>query len=191
MDAAGQSKGVGRRWRPFGLSALALVLWSSTGLAHARESLELDVKATYLYKLAPFVDWPPGAFAAPTSPFVLCVAGKDPFGSVLDRAVAGQRVGGRRIEVRRLAGVDRAAGCQILYLSGPARTVRQGLDAVQGAPVLTVTDGRGPAGIVDFALNGGRVLFRIDDQAASDNGLRISSKLLRLALSVKPREAHP
>jgi hypothetical protein len=53
--------------------------------------------------------------------------------------------------------------------------------------VLTVTDGSEPAGIVDFAIDRGRVLFRIDDEAAAQNRLGISSKLKSLALSVKPR----
>ncbi len=119
------------------------------------------------------------------------MVGKDPFGSVLDRAVAGQRVAGRPILVRRMAGADPASGCQIMYLGGPAGQARQALLAVHGAPVLTVTDGSGSAGIVDFVIDGGRVRFRIDDQAAAENNLSISSKLLQLALAVRPRRVRP
>ena len=167
--------------------ALAAALAALPATAPAADSLETAVKATYLYKFAPFVDWPADAFASPAAPFLICVVGKDPFGSVLDRAVAGQKAGARPFAVRRMAEADRSAGCQILYAGGDKAAVRQALEAVRGAPVLTVTDGSGAEGIVDFAIDRGRVLFRIDDEAAAQNRLTISSKLMSLALSVKPR----
>ena len=49
---------------------------------------------------------------------------------------------------------------------------------------LTVTDGATTPGMVDFVPSGGRVRFQVDDQAAADSGLRISSKLLSLATAV-------
>ncbi len=154
------------------------------GSAARAEDLELAVKAAYLYKLAPFVDWPPGALD-PQGPFNLCVVGRDPFGSVLDRAVAGQVIGGRPIAVRRLRTIDKGSGCQLAFLAGsPAQSVKDGLHALQGAPVLTVTDGAAAPGIVDLVLSGGRVRFRIDDETARASRLAISSKLLSLAVSV-------
>ena len=150
------------------------------------EDLELAVKAAYLYKLAPFVDWPPDALESATSPFYLCVVGRDPFGGLLDRAVAGQAVDGRPIVVRRMSVVDRMVRCHLAYLGGsPGQSVKQELHAFQGAPVLTVTDGAASAGIVDFVLHDGRVRFRIDNDEAKASRLSISSKVLSLALSVK------
>jgi hypothetical protein len=54
--------------------------------------------------------------------------------------------------------------------------------------VLTVTDGewRPHRGMVDFEISGGRVRFNIDQAAANAAGLTISSKLLDVALSVRP-----
>src|SRR5690348_16722470 len=65
-------------------------------------SLEYAVKATYLYKLAPFVNWPPTTFTAPDEPFRICVAGQDPFDDYLERAVAGRSLGTHPFEVRRV-----------------------------------------------------------------------------------------
>lgn len=160
------------------------------GVAAARsQSLEYPVKAAYLPKFAPFVDWPPRAFSAPGSAFAICVVGPDPFGPVLDRAVAGQKLGDHPIVVRRLAAASR--DCHVLYLGlQNPQQVRDALKAVQGAPVLTITDGARQTsahGIVHFTIKDNRVRFAIDDQAAADNGLTISSKLMNLALSVKRR----
>jgi hypothetical protein len=56
--------------------------------------------------------------------------------------------------------------------------------------VLTVTDSARdePArGIINFLIQNNRVRFEIDNGAAAESGLTISSKLLSLAVSVKPR----
>jgi len=174
------------RWAA--LSA-ALVAGLAEGRAARADNLELAVKATYLYKLAPFVSWPAQAMGGPTAPLAICVQGADPFGAVLDRAVSGQAVAGHPLVVRRLARLGPGDGCQIAYVSGgPAQSQAQALQAVDGAPVLTVTDearGAQAKGIVHLLLDGGKVRFSIDAGQADRNGVAISSKLLALAVAVK------
>lgn len=153
--------------------------------------LELAVKATYLYKFAPFVGWPQAIFTRPDQPVVLCVVGEDPFGATLDEAVAGQRIGERPITLRRLARADRQSGCHIMYMAGSAaQPVAAALDAVRGTPVLTFTDearGSPAKGIIHFVVRDDRVRFEIDEYAAAENGITISSKVLNLAISVRSR----
>lgn len=151
-------------------------------------SLEYAVKATYLYKLAPFVNWPPDEFATADAPFQICVAGTDPFGDFLDKAVAGRGMGAHPFAVRRLESVDGAEDCQILFISHlPQMTTREALAAVGGKPVLTVTDSTAAdaGGIVHFVIDRGRVGFEINTDAAARNQLTISSKLLQLAVAIK------
>ena len=40
---------------------------------------------------------------------------------------------------------------------------------------------------MNFVVSDNRVRFIVDDEAAAEGGLAISSKLLNVALSVKPR----
>ena len=147
--------------------------------------LELAVKATYLYKLAPFVAWPTTAFGAAKDPLVICIQGADPFGDMVDRAVAGQQVGNHPMVVRRVLRLERGSGCHIVYVAGSgSQSAAQALAAVDGEPVLTVTDSnRGPAkGVVHLVLNGGKVGFAINAARAQACGLGISSKLRALAV---------
>ena len=178
-------------YRSARLFACLLLTAASVGGARAQsDAPEYTVKAAYLTKLGDYVDWPAGAFDSPASPLAICVVGEDPFGAALDGSAAGQQVAGRKILVRRLAVVEKGSGCQVLYIAGsPAQPVRQALEAVRGAPILTVTDAaRGDAaGIVHFVIKDRRVRFDIDDEAAAANGLKVSSRLFQLALSVKPR----
>jgi hypothetical protein len=172
------------------LAALSALVWA-TGARAQEASLEDAVKATYLYKFAPFVTWPAGAFAVPAEPFWLCLQGDDPFGSIIDRAVAGQSVGGRPIALRRLRAVDSQSRCHILYVAGSAsQGIAEALAAVDDRPMLTVTDAaiaRDIKGIVHFVVRDNRVRFEINDYAAWQHGLTISSRVLSLAVAVRPR----
>lgn len=174
------------RWR-LHLAAAGLALAvsgfpASTGAA----TPEYAVKAAYLFKFAPFVDWPASAFASPSGPFEFCILGRDPFGSILGQAISGQHVGEHPAVVRRLTRVDASSGCHILYLgSSPSQTASDALRVVRGAPILTVADDNREAGaIIKFVIKDNRVRFDIDAAAAAVNHVAISSKLLGLATSV-------
>lgn len=169
-----------------------VILCSSLALAGTAraEPLVVAVKATFLYKFAPFVDWPPAALGPPGGPFAICVVGHDPFGDMLDRAITGQRLGDHPIVVRRMATVSADTPCQILFVGGsPAQPVKDVLKLEQSAPVLTVTDESTTPGVIDFVPDPNRVRFRINDEAAAEHGLTIRAQLLNLATSVTPRKA--
>ena len=150
------------------------------------QSLETAVKATYLYKFAPFVEWPAKAFETPTSPLMVCVQGDDPFGPMLDRAIAGQKVDAHPVQLRRLEVVDAASGCHIAFIAGSKRQAQaEALKALRGTGALTVTDGG--AGAIRFVMQNDRVRFEIDPAEVSADGLVLSSKLLSLALNGRAR----
>lgn len=178
------------------LAALAFIcivlIPGAIATAHAQVQ-EYALKAAFLSKFRLYVEWPSSAFSSPTSPLNLCVAGQDPFGESLDKAVAGEGINGRNVVIRRLKTVGRDSGCHILYIGGSdAQRGAQIIEAIRGSSVLTVSDTGGSgssAGIIDFVIKDNRVRFNIDDEAAAQNGLVISSKLLNLALNVKRRES--
>lgn len=181
------------RVRGYGL-VLGLLLVCAAGRVAAEVArapqrdipLEYAVKATYLYKLAPFVNWPPEEFSSPAAPFRICIVGRNPFGDFLHGAVAGRSLGTHRFEVQTLDTLHPGSDCQVAFIDDPQpERVRAALDAVVNEPVLTVTEADAPAGIVQFVLHRGRVRFRIDAEAAARHRISISSKLLDLALGVK------
>jgi hypothetical protein len=173
-------------FRPLGLIA-ALAGLGLAAPAPAQPS-ETAVKAAFLPKFAAYVSWPAGARVAQGAPLTLCVMGSDPFGRTIDEAVRGQQVDGHPLAVRRLpAGTD-GSGCHIAFVQGPSpKATAQMLSALQGKPVLTVTDARGgpQRGMIFFVVDGGRVRFHIDQAAAQQAGLSLSARLLGVALSVR------
>lgn len=171
--------------------AVAVMLFAAVfGFRAVSDAQTADevVKAQFVYRFTSFASWPAAAFASAESPIVLCVVGADHFADTLTRAAAGQRVGGRVFEVRRVR-AEQARGCHVVYAAG-LRT-SDTLRAVRGAPVLTITDATSGAGdvrgMIHFAIVDNRVRFYVDDAAAADANLTIDSRLLGLALSVRRR----
>lgn len=170
------------------LMAAVAVLGADVASAQA-DQLEMSVKATFLPKFAAYVNWPPGSLSA-DEPLQVCVIGPDPFGAMLDAAAASERIDTHAVEVRRIDGTENAAGCNVAFLAGSAKQgVTAMLGALQGRPILTVTDARlGPQrGMIHFSLDRGRVRFHIDDKLAAQGNLGLSARLLGLAITVRPR----
>ena len=147
---------------------------------------EYQVKGAFLYNFAKFVVWPPGTFANYNDPIAICIVGQNPFGLTLDNMVQDKKVGDRAFVVRYLADTQQAKGCQILFIgAGEWKRVRAWLDALKGAPILTVgetDDFTSFGGVIAFQLKGPRVRIQIALEPAERAKLRISSKLLSLAV---------
>lgn len=170
-----------------------LALCAGPAISGAQDDVPArTVKATYLYKFAPFVDWPDATAEFPSGEFRICVVGSQTFRGMLDRAVQGHTIAGRPIVIQRFSTISGNPGCSVMFVSGPdAQSVAQTLALVRGSPVLTVTDGAqqpDESGIINFVTEDSRVRFEINAQAAAANRLTISSKLLSLATRVTGKD---
>ena len=166
---------------------IALLVGSAPSAAGARAAdpvSENAVKADYLSKFAAFVQWPASAFDGPAAPLAICIAGPDPFDQILDEKVRGQHVNGHPLIVRHGEAIRSGMPCHILFVGGEAPA--EALRAINHEPVLTVTDSAtsGTGGMIQFMTAAGRVRFTIDQAAAEESGVTISSKLLELAVTV-------
>jgi hypothetical protein len=78
--------------------------------------------------------------------------------------------------------------CQIEFLGLNEEGAESAIEALHGKPVVTVTDSDVKAhGMISFVIVDNHVRFDIDDAAAAQGGLVISSKLLGLARTVTQR----
>ena len=149
-----------------------------------------QVEAVFLFYFTQFVSWPASAFASEHSPIIIGVLGDDPFNGALEQAVAGERVNGRPILVRRLLRIADAQGCHIVYISASeAPRLQRILSALNGHEVLTVSDldhFAQSGGMIRFVLIDQHVRLRINASSARAAGLTLSSKLLRAAAPARP-----
>lgn len=180
--------GITRRafaWRAWMLVTLSMAIIVPATTAKAASAIEYAIKGTYLFKFGAFVEWPKTVFSSPESPLVIGILGEDPFGSDLDQSLKNQTVEGRQVVLVRLKRVEQARDVHILFIGYDTVQPRESILAdLRGRSVLTVTDKSGQhGGIITFLLRDNKVRFEIDLNAADQAGLKISSKLINLAVT--------
>jgi hypothetical protein len=171
-----------RRW----LAGLALGVALAASLA-AQSSREYDLKAVFLYNFATFVEWPEEVRPPAGKPIIIGILGRDPFGAVLDKVVAGEVLNTNPLEVRRYRTLEETGGCHILFIcASEAGRLPEILAAFRGKPVLTVADHPRAAesGVIITFATTTRIQLQVNAVAAEQAGLNISSKLLRVATVV-------
>ncbi len=165
----------------------ALLLCAALGLAAESARIgEYEVKAAFLYHFASFVEWPAGAGAE--RGLVIGILGDDPFGSDLDAMAEGKTVNDRTLTIRRAMRPDDLRGCAIVFISRSETShLAEILDTLRKWNVLTVgesEDFAASGGIITFTTRENKVHFIINQYAAAQARLKISSKLLNVADSV-------
>jgi hypothetical protein len=178
-----------RQETPFGIRALLvlslLIALPFSALPQGSPS-EYQVKAAFLFNFAKFVEWPPRAFTETNSPIVIGVLGKNVFGNDLETTIRDKTVNNRQFRFKHFASATEATNCHILFISSSERdNLAKIVASLHHASVLTVSDTDGfikAGGIVNFTFDGPKIRFEISDEAAKNAGLRVSSKLLSLAV---------
>ena len=174
--------------QPYAIHLVILILLSGVfSWSQSSGPTETQVKAAYLYNFGKFVTWQTDRVVTLDS-LEICVLGKDPFGTVLDSTVAGDKIGGKKIIVRRLAKVEEANSCGILFIASPEQK-RLGaiLTAARHLDVLTVSDMPDFAeqgGMIGLITQGNRIRFEVNLDAAEQSHLALSSELLKVATRV-------
>ena len=164
-----------------------VVLLTSTA-AHA-EDPEYHLKAAMVGNFALFIEWPATAFPAAESPFVACVVGKDPFGPWLKHEL-GDRIGNHPVAVRTVASTDAASQCNLVFISkSESSRLKEALTPLQNTSVLTISDVENfdefcrHGGMISLIMKGKKVRFTLNSDAVARAGLKVGSKLKRLAQS--------
>jgi len=174
-----------RRWA-LGVATAAAMVCALP--AAAQRPREYQVKAAYLYGFGRFVEWPAAAPSAADGAFVVCVLGEDPFGRLLDQAVEGGVVKNQPVSVRRIGRAEDGGGCDTLFVSASEQPrLPRILEVLDHRPVLTVGDSPDFAqhgGMIGFSVEGSRVRFTVNLDAAQGAGLMLQSELLRVAATV-------
>jgi hypothetical protein len=157
--------------------------------ADQQKAGEYHVKALFLYNFLNFVEWPAGSSFNSSQAINVCIVGDDPFGDALDN-IRNETVKGKKLAIRIYRPSDEPEGCHLIFIPASEKgRAGQILRPVRDANVLTVSDtfeeGR-PGAIISFFIEQKKVRFAINIEAAKKAGLKISSKLLRLAKIVNP-----
>lgn len=175
---------IGSEARPLA-AAVAVALGVVAALAASADYDEYKVKAAFLLNFARLVEWPGDSGPAPGEPLVVGVHGDAEAARNVARALEGASVNDHPVTVRRLGSPSEIPGSHILFVAvEDAGEAAAWLGARGNRAVLTVGEARGFAGrggVINFFVEGNKLRFEINKKAAERNGLKISSRLLRLA----------
>jgi YfiR/HmsC-like len=122
-------------------------------------------------------------------PFTIAVAGAEPIAAELAKAVSGRTINERPVAVRRVRPGDSLSGVQILFIGRPenARLAMWAQSAQQHSTlIVTEWDGALAQGsMINFMMSDQRVRFEVALDAAEKSKLKLSSRLLAVALQIR------
>ena len=193
QSTSGANGGRRVQWCPPRITLFLLIFLHFSSLfcltrAHAQEAQisEYKVKAAFVFNFTKFVDWPQEAFGTTDAPLTIGILRENPFGSDLDEIIRNKTVNNRTLKTRLLHSVAECTNCNVLFLSTAEKgRIKEVLEKLHDASILTVseTDGFTEAGgMINFVREGNKFRFQINNEAAKRAKLKISSKMLGLAL---------
>jgi hypothetical protein len=168
-----------------GLIALFVIV-SLDRSAFAQSEIEFKVKAAFLFNFAKFTEWPTAKLGTADSFVIGCFSDPE-FMEVLETTVAGKTMGSRPIVVKRVTVADDLRACHMLFVGRTNNDNAAALLArAKEMHVLTVGEIDGftnRGGMIGFVPADGSVKFTINQQQAERAGLKLSSKLVGLAVN--------
>ncbi len=175
------------RYRAYGSLCLfsLLVIWTMSN-AWADDLSEEKIKAAFTYNFARYTTWPDDAFVEPSSPIELLVFGDE----TIRKAFAGihqKHVGKRKLVVRFTESADTV---HMIFFGRmvDAAQLAQALEAAKGKAILTI--GEKPdfirhGGAVNIFKKNDRFHFEINPKTVDRQGVKLSSRLMKLAILVE------
>jgi hypothetical protein len=179
-------------WSVVAYLLLVLAAWSapSPDVADAPPQPEHGIKAAFLYKFLGYVEWPAAALNNATAPIVIGVLGADDVADELRTIVARRRIAQHPIEVRRVAEADALDGVNVLFIGRDGTAaLRRLAPAAQERSVLLVSDsdrGLEEGSVINLVVVDNRVRFEVSLEAAERSQLKLSSRMLAVAMWVRP-----
>jgi len=168
------------------------------------QSREHQIKAAFLYNFVQFTEWPAGKLSEPNT-ITIGLLGEHPFGDAFD-PIKDKTVKNQRLIIKNLgrfrksfpqndAGklefanyIEQLRKCHVLFICDSEREdFKAIIDAVKSCGVLTVgetADFLDFNGIITFIPGTDKTVFEVNQKVCEQEGLKISSKVLRLARKV-------
>ena len=148
-----------------------------------------QVKAEFVVSFLSFVDWPATKAGVPQGQMLVAILGDPEFAGLVRKAATHRPAAGRSVVVQEVPNPEEARDAHLAFIgSSEAKRLPAILRSLATQPVLTVGDTEGFAqeGVaINLYTFDKRIRIEVNTTAAERAGLRLSSKLLRLARIVQ------
>ncbi len=155
------------------------------------QALEYKVKATILGKFIKHTDWPTtSGLNNPGSPFIICVVGKNPFGSMLDHVYSFNTIKKHEVKICYIEKDQPLKVCHAIFLASNARNrLEEVLEFSEKYSILTFSDtpGWGEKGICVnlFITVKETVHFKINESSLEKNNVEVDRLLVEYGRRIK------
>lgn len=139
--------------------------------------------AVYLLHFSNFIEWPDTSFQNKED-FNICIDGVTEVNKYIHE-IEGENVKGKKIKIKpAISGAD-IQDCQILFVSRSGGfKLNRIKEQLQNKSILLVSDRQNfihDGGMIEYYIEDNKLRIAISIDAARQKGLKISSKLLRIA----------
>jgi hypothetical protein len=170
----------------FLLLALAVCPQAVTSLGDEAGPSEPQMKAAFLLNFPKYVEWPSDSLPASASPIVFAIVGDDEVANEFAAMSNGKSVDGHPIELVRNPSAEQCIDCQVLFIgSEEMRKMAEIVKQLKCASVLTVGESEqfmNEGGMINLARRERRIVLEVNLEATRQTELKISSKLMALAM---------
>jgi hypothetical protein len=165
---------------------LLLVLFLVPFFSNAQQASDYTVHANIIYHFTKYIDWPQ---ARKSGDFVIGVIGDSPLYDELQKSMANKSVGSQKISIKKVASVEAAENCHILFVSEEmSSSMKKIVAQTSSKSVLLVSEKEGLAkkgGCINFVIVSDRLKLEINKTNIEQRNLSIASELLKLGKVVK------
>jgi hypothetical protein len=175
-------------FKQFILSTVLIVclLPAQSGSAELRSKLvdEYQVKAAFILNFARLTQWPPAENQA-SETLNICVMGNETLKSTFTM-VSNQKINDRLSQLIIISRAHDIKQCHVLMIGGiKPGIMRQIFKSARTHSILTISelsDITQSGAILNFIREDNKIKFQINHSNAQSSGLKISSRLLKLAI---------
>lgn len=153
---------------------------------------EQSIKAAYLYKFTDYVEWPADVLEDPTVPLTIGVLADERLARELETMTRGRVAHGRSIVVKQVARRDPLEGVHVLFVGSAGIAELPDVTSTARRQAILVVTESGNAlelgSVINFRPMDQRIRFEVSLDSADRSGLKLSARLLAVAVYVQPRQ---
>jgi len=180
-------RGPGAWLRAAIVTAIAFVPALSSVALRAQQRDERAVRAAYVFNLMKYVEWP-----AARGELRIAFLGNPADGALFESMLNGKSIESRSVRVMLRPEDEELEECSVVYFEDEkANELRKTLQRLKGRSILTIGETEGfelEGGMVGLVKQDDHIQLRVNLEATQHAGVKISSRVLNLAVIVRPAQ---
>lgn len=160
---------------------LLLTAFVCNSFAPGTEGNEYQIKAMFIFNFTKYVEWPETPDA---DVFSIGILGESEISEPLERISVQKKVGNKKIVIKKIT-LDNEDFCNIVIVSkSRLNKLEQVEKKYAGRGILIISDESPRSAAINLVTRDNKVRFEINQSLAKSGGVKISSQLLTLAVTV-------